>query len=234
VSLQAGGRWLFVGILGASLLVLLAWSGDVVRADVSTVSIMNFAFNPPSTTVHVGDTVTWTNNDSFIAHTTTSSAALWDSGALSTGQGFSFTFTSPGTFAYHCNIHPFMAGTITVLDSGATSTFTPTPTATPQPPASGQRVQLAVSKAGTNRLQVVVSAPAGQTLDRLAWTLPANAAAETLGGAALPTGIALPPGTTSTTFILRRVGGQSVTLPIVVTGSFGTWRTFVGGGPSAW
>jgi len=34
-------------------------------------------------------------------------------------------------------------------------------------------------------------------------------------------------------FNLRRVSGQSVHLPIVVTGSFGTWHTFVGGGPAA-
>jgi hypothetical protein len=33
---------------------------------------------------------------------------------------------------------------------------------------------------------------------------------------------------------VRRLSGTSATLPLTLTGSFGTWRTFVGGGPDAW
>jgi hypothetical protein len=36
------------------------------------------------------------------------------------------------------------------------------------------------------------------------------------------------------TFYIRRLSGSSVTLPLTVTGAFGTWRTFVGGGSDAW
>jgi len=90
------------------------------------------------------------------------------------------------------------------------------------------------SKVATNRLQVVMTATAGQTLQGLDWTLPAYASAETTGGTALPTGLTLAAGSTSATFIVVRTSGTSVTLAIVVRGSFGQRRTFVGGGPSAW
>jgi hypothetical protein len=83
-------------------------------------------------------------------------------------------------------------------------------------------------------LLVTLTAATGQTLSGATWTLPANASAESTTGAALPTGVTLPAGTTTTSFVLIRNGGTSVQLPIVVQGSFGQWRTFVGGGASAW
>jgi glucose/arabinose dehydrogenase/plastocyanin len=96
----------------------------------NTVSIMNFAFQPATLTINPGDTVTWVNNDTA-AHTSTSDTGVWDSGTLASGQSFSFTFTSPGSFPYHCEFHPGMLGTIVV--NGPTPTPTPTPTRTPTP-----------------------------------------------------------------------------------------------------
>jgi len=114
-----------------------------------------------------------------------------------------------------------------------TPTVTPTITATPTPTAVPD-IAVQVVRVEANRLRVTIAARSGQTLQRLEWALPANASAEALDGTRLPTGISLPAGSTSAVFDLRRLSGQSVTLPIVVTGSFGTWRTFVGGGPNAW
>jgi hypothetical protein len=165
--------------------------------------------------VRVGDTVTWTNGSPSL-HTTTSATAVWDSGTLTPGQAFSFKFTAAGNFAYRCSIHPSMQGVVTVTNSA--------------PPI----VQTSVAKAGANRLRVTLTARPGQTLERLDWSLPPNAAAEALDGTPLPTGMVLPVGSTSAVFDLRRMSGLSVTLPIVVTGSFYTWNTFVGGGPNAW
>jgi plastocyanin len=91
------------------------------------VSIIDFAFQPASLTVEVGDTVTWTNSGAA-NHTSTSDSGLWSSGTLAPGQSFSFTFTSVGSFAYHCAIHPGMTGTIIVV---AAATDTPTATLTP-------------------------------------------------------------------------------------------------------
>lgn len=77
------------------------------------VSITNFAYDPTPLTVNVGDTVTWTNNDST-AHTVTSSDGSIQSGTLQPGQSFSFTFTTPGTFDYHCEFHANMSGQVVV------------------------------------------------------------------------------------------------------------------------
>jgi len=79
----------------------------------TSVSIFNFAFNPSAITVRAGTTITWTNNDSA-SHTVTSDTNTFASGTLSTGQSFSATFSTPGTYAYHCAIHPSMTGTVIV------------------------------------------------------------------------------------------------------------------------
>jgi plastocyanin len=103
-------------------------------ADSASVTIQNFAFNPSPLTVPVGSTVTWTNGDST-AHTTTSDNGTWDSGALSQGASFSFTFSQAGTYTYHCAIHPYMSGTIIVGGGGPSATSTPVPTSTAIPTA---------------------------------------------------------------------------------------------------
>jgi plastocyanin len=79
----------------------------------NAVSIQNMAFSPATITVSVGTTVTWTNNDATI-HTVTSNTGLFESGQLSKGSHFSHTFSTAGTFAYHCSIHPEMTGTVKV------------------------------------------------------------------------------------------------------------------------
>jgi plastocyanin len=73
----------------------------------------NRAFAPDDLTVATGTTVTWTNTDS-VAHTSTANANGWNSGIVSPGDHFSFTFQTPGTFSYHCSIHPGMVGTVVV------------------------------------------------------------------------------------------------------------------------
>ena len=82
-----------------------------VSADV--VTILNFAFGPQAVTVKAGTTVHWTNHDTE-AHTVTSNTSAFGSPVLQPGTSYSFTFTKPGTYRYHCTIHPFMTGTVTV------------------------------------------------------------------------------------------------------------------------
>ena len=77
------------------------------------VRIENFAFSPAAIQISVGDTVTWENYDSA-THTVTGDNNEFDSGNVATGQKFTHTFTTAGTFAYHCKIHPNMHGTIVV------------------------------------------------------------------------------------------------------------------------
>ncbi len=78
------------------------------------INISGFAFDPPTLTVKEGTTVTWTNNDPTI-HTVTSDTGVFDSGDLAQGATFSYTFTTAGTYAYHCTPHHArMSGTIIV------------------------------------------------------------------------------------------------------------------------
>jgi len=105
----------------------------VALAATSAVNIQGSAFVPPTTTVHVGDTVTWTNRDAF-SHTSTSDTGAWDTGVIRAAASGSFTFTAAGTFAYHCAIHSFMHGTIVVQ-----AISTPQPTAPPTAPPTPVR-----------------------------------------------------------------------------------------------
>ena len=114
--------------------VLVALPTHPAAAATAAVTIQNFAFTPQTLTVAPGTTVTWTMKDSPpTKHTVTSYDGSWGSPDLSLNQTYSHTFSSPGTYGYHCNIHSYMTGTITV--SGATPTPTPTPThhTTPTP-----------------------------------------------------------------------------------------------------
>ena len=79
----------------------------------NAVTIRNFAFGPQVVTVKLGTTVHWTNSDSE-AHTVTGDTGAFNSPVLQPGAGYSFTFTKPGTYSYHCTIHPFMTGTVVV------------------------------------------------------------------------------------------------------------------------
>ncbi|HEX2194289.1 MAG TPA: plastocyanin/azurin family copper-binding protein [Candidatus Limnocylindria bacterium] len=101
---------------GATALGVFAAAPMVVPARAATehtVDIRNFAFQPATLTIAVGDTVTWTNSDDA-PHTATAENDAFDSGNLDRGQSFSFTFTEPGTYAYRCDFHSEMQGTIVV------------------------------------------------------------------------------------------------------------------------
>jgi plastocyanin len=78
--------------------------------------IKNFAFSPSAITVKAGSSVTWINQDGT-DHTVvsdTGSPVAFASQNLPNGGSFSVTFSKPGTYTYHCSIHPSMTGTITV------------------------------------------------------------------------------------------------------------------------
>jgi len=105
------------------------------------------AFSPATLTVNAGTAVRWRNNDGR-EHTVTASNRAFDSGVMAVGATFTKVFTTPGTYAYLCAIHPDMTGTIAVRGSGgATPPPAPPPTPTPGPtlvvtPAPGSRVRV--------------------------------------------------------------------------------------------
>ena len=81
------------------------------------VAIAGFAFKPAQLTIKAGDTVTFVNNDDE-THTATAMDRTFDSGHLDRNARFSYTFTKPGTYPYHCLIHTSMTGTIAVTAPG--------------------------------------------------------------------------------------------------------------------
>jgi plastocyanin len=73
-----------------------------------------YSFTPASLTVPKGAQVVWTNK-SDAPHTVSSdSNAFGTTSNLMQNQTFMMTFNTAGTYAYHCNIHTYMKGTITV------------------------------------------------------------------------------------------------------------------------
>ena len=77
------------------------------------VAIAGLQFTPATVTVHVGDTVVWTNNDDR-DHSVVAADKSFKSANIKSGQKFEFTFTKPGAFVYGCSYHPRMKGTVVV------------------------------------------------------------------------------------------------------------------------
>lgn len=78
-----------------------------------TVNVQFQAFAPEQVDALPGETVTWANV-SERAHTVTADDGSFDSGELEAGDGFARRFDSVGAFAYHCTLHPGMAGEVDV------------------------------------------------------------------------------------------------------------------------
>ena len=57
--------------------------------------------------------IKWTNAQK-VRHTVVADQGAFASAGLDADQSYSFTFNAPGTYNYHCSIHPFMTGTVTV------------------------------------------------------------------------------------------------------------------------
>jgi plastocyanin len=85
------------------------------RADAAPPIVIarDFMFAPAAITIRAGASVTWKNTDDE-PHTVVSDTGLFRSGALDTGESFTFRFDKPGTYHYACSIHPRMVGTIVV------------------------------------------------------------------------------------------------------------------------
>jgi plastocyanin len=71
------------------------------------------SYRPNLVNIKTGETITWVNDDSMV-HTATANDRTFDSGVLMKGDAFSFTFDKEGKYAYYCDVHPNMVGTVTV------------------------------------------------------------------------------------------------------------------------
>ena len=115
-AVPTGGAPTTAPTAGASATAAASAAGAVTCAQNlaagQQVGISGNTFLPGSLSVTAGTSVTWTNADS-VNHTVTFDAGP-DCGQVSTGQSVTAQFPGPGSYAYHCNIHPSMKGTVTV------------------------------------------------------------------------------------------------------------------------
>jgi amicyanin len=76
----------------------------------------NLAFDPKVIHAKVGQTVTWTNDDTPPHNVTYVSGAKFKSSpqTMNTGASYSIKLAKPGTIQYFCSIHPFMKASIVV------------------------------------------------------------------------------------------------------------------------
>ncbi len=107
------------------LLLLLTMTAVGARVDQTrgvqqaVVTITDSSFSPQEVTVIVGATVLWMNTG-VIAHTSTSSTGLWDSGSIQPGGSYqSPAFNKVGVFNYHSSLDMQMTGKVIVVSSSA-------------------------------------------------------------------------------------------------------------------
>jgi len=62
------------------------------------------AFVPTQLSVPVGTTITFTNKDNA-NHTATDTHNTFDSGTIKSGNTYSYTFNTKGTYYFFCNYH---------------------------------------------------------------------------------------------------------------------------------
>ena len=96
-------------LLAVSLLAVAGASTP--RAKSGAVTIKGFAFSPKTLTVKAGSKVKVSNKDDT-THTFTANKGAFDTGDIDGGSSATVTVKKPGTYAYHCNIHSSMKGTI--------------------------------------------------------------------------------------------------------------------------
>jgi plastocyanin len=79
----------------------------------------NECYIPAEVSINVGDTVTWSNDDTA-AHTVTSGTptdgpdGVFDSSLFMADTTFEYTFVEAGEYNYFCMVHPWMVGTVQV------------------------------------------------------------------------------------------------------------------------
>ena len=112
-------------ILSGFVTSVSAQGGSNVSIVLGASTLGDKAYSPNPMNVKVGDTVTWTNDDSQ-AHTITSGNSsdpdkgkVFDSSPnfnplLAPKQTFQHKFTTTGDFPYFCQLHPTMIGNVVV------------------------------------------------------------------------------------------------------------------------
>ena len=103
-----------VTVSGGTSPYTFSWSNGTVEGGAPTthnISVGNFFFNPSNTTISAGDTILWTNTSG--THNVNGSLATFPSNpegftngsAASGAWTYKKSFSTPGTYNYHCDPH---------------------------------------------------------------------------------------------------------------------------------
>ena len=110
----------FVAAIAVTSLMGLRAAAGVSATDPSATAsraaserIVDFSFQPTPLRVSPGTRVVFSNQDST-AHTATQNGGGFDTGTIRPGKSAAVSFKRPGTFLFHCTLHPFMKGKIVV------------------------------------------------------------------------------------------------------------------------
>jgi plastocyanin len=117
-SSSAGGVLLSAAAVLAFALAACGGGGGGASSPVATTTVdlpKSYRFAPNTITVKAGSTVTWTNHDNFSHNVSLDGKQPL---VMTPGQSVTYTFTSPGQFAYVCSFHPKdMKGSVLVTGS---------------------------------------------------------------------------------------------------------------------
>ena len=115
IALIAAVALIAIGFLFYANLIPTASSEVVVIIANGAGENASLGFEPSNITIVIGvnNTVVWKNEDSDW-HTATSDIPEFDSGVIQPGGSFTHTFLRAGTYAYHCDPHPWMTGVVIV------------------------------------------------------------------------------------------------------------------------
>jgi plastocyanin len=79
-----------------------------------TITIKDFKYSPAPAQAKVGDVVAWTNSDSA-PHSATMDNGACDTDTISPGSTAMLVFNAPGTYTYHCKVHPAQMKDVTIV-----------------------------------------------------------------------------------------------------------------------
>lgn len=105
----ARGARVAIAVTLGSLLV----AGSAQAAPAAVVAMWAKHYSSRVVEIEAGEAVRW-RNPSRENHTVVSSTGLFSSGALFPRDRYTHRFADPGTFRYHCTLHPGMRGTVRV------------------------------------------------------------------------------------------------------------------------
>ena len=104
---------MIVWFVAAALLAQASAPPVPAAKPAAVVHLKDFKYAPATVKIKAGESVEWINDDGD-AHTVDSVTKAFDSGGLDTHDTWTHVFNTPGTFAYFCDLHPYMKGVVIV------------------------------------------------------------------------------------------------------------------------